>query len=79
MKVYATLIEDGEVVLKTWSSKAKFQSTEGWCNPKFISVACTEDLAGYEFSNERSMIVRSEDKLASELLLREAFFALKRK
>ena len=76
MKVYATQLVDGKVVLKDWPSKAVFQDREGWCNPKFINVAVTTDLPDYEFAHVRTMVVYTEDQKASKLLLQAKFFEL---
>ena len=42
-KVFATLVENGLVVLNTWSSAAQFGKTESWVDEKFIYVAISTD------------------------------------
>lgn len=50
MKVYATIKnEDGSVILKEWKSIKVFEANERWCDPKFINIAKTNQLEGYEF------------------------------
>ncbi len=45
-KVFATLIENNEVVLKTWSSAAAFSKVESWLDDKFIYIATSSDFKG---------------------------------
>ena len=45
-KVFATLVENGEVVLKTWSSAVVFEKTESWLDEKFIYAVTTSEFKG---------------------------------
>mgnify|MGYP003671158316 CR=1 FL=1 len=75
MKVYATELIDGEVVLRSWSSKAQFERLESWVDCRWINVTTTDGLKGYEFANEPSMVVYSAEKKASKTIMRDLFLA----
>jgi hypothetical protein len=45
-KVFATVLEKGNVLLKTWPSAKSFNKTESWLDPKFIYVATSDDFKG---------------------------------
>jgi hypothetical protein len=45
-KVFATQVEDGVVVLKTWPSAIAFEKTESWCSDEFIYTATSSDFNG---------------------------------
>jgi len=73
MKVYTTELKDGEVILNVYPSQKAFRETESWVDPRFINVACTEDLEGYEFANEKTCIVYTDIEIKSQLLLRDVY------
>jgi len=84
MKVYATMLnESGEVILKEWPSKKAFEANERWCDPKFINVAATNDLEGYEFYTPRQKdkpgIVYTSDQMESHIRLYRKFHELRAK
>lgn len=45
-KVFATLVIDGKVTLKTWPSKAAFNKYESWLDDKFIYLATSTEFKG---------------------------------
>lgn len=45
-KVFATLIEDNKVVLKTWPSANAFSRAESWVDNKFIYIATSKEFIG---------------------------------
>lgn len=73
MKVYTTEEREGTVVLTVYKSMKAFTSENKWCDPKFINVATTKDLDGFEFANEKSMIVYTDIENESRLMLRDIF------
>ena len=46
MKVFATLLINGGVLLKTWPSLAKFNKSESCFDDKFIFIATSKDFKG---------------------------------
>jgi hypothetical protein len=46
MKVFATMLENKEVVLKTWSSISDFNKTESWTDEAFIYIATSKEFKG---------------------------------
>jgi len=87
MKVYATLLNDeGKVILKEWPSAKVFQANERWCDQKFLNVAKTSDLKGYEYYPAKShrttcnfKIVYTNDQIKSRILLYYKFHELRTK
>lgn len=83
MKVYATVKNDkGDIVLKEWQSAKAFLVSDRWCDPKFINIATTKDLKGYEFypsSESKSFIVYTPAQIKSHELLYYKFHALRAK
>ena len=79
MKVYATTKIEGTVTLLEWPSQSAFTKVEGWCDEKWINVATTNDLEGYEFPEKGGFIVHTEDQLASHALLHELYLKVQPK
>jgi len=77
MNVYTTELVNGVVELTKYPSCKAFLSENNWCDDKFINVATTKDLEGYEYANEKSMIVYSDEQRKSQLMLRDMFLATK--
>jgi hypothetical protein len=81
-KVFATLVQNGKVVLKTWSSKKAFQSEESWLDEKFIFSCTSDDMKGggnlcnpmytYPHENGPFMIVYTPLQLEAHQLMCDA-------
>ena len=70
MKIYATEIKRGEVVVNQWPSKKAFESTESWVDPKFIHVATAKDLVDY-IDEPYSMVIQNPERIASRKALQQ--------
>jgi hypothetical protein len=73
MKVYATKVNDGQVILIEWTSQKAFERNQSWIDPKFIQVATTKDLDSYEFPYEKGMVVCGQDRIDGHNLLHSQF------
>lgn len=74
MKVYGAKVNCyGNVVLCTFPTKAAFELSESWIDPKWIRIATTKDLAAYEFPYEKGMVVYTEEQIAAWNKLHEAY------
>lgn len=82
MKVYATIkSEEGKVILKEWKSIKSFETNERWCDPKFINIAKTDQLEGYEFypSQSGNFIMYTLELIESYTLLYRQYHTLRAK
>lgn len=73
MKVYATVKQEGEVKLLSFSSQKAFMAEHSWIDPQFISIALSSDLELYEFPYEGGMIVVTQDQIDSHNLLHKQY------
>jgi len=73
MKVFVTKIDEGRVVLVTYSSQRAFvEDNNWWCDPSFIHIATSDILHGFEEAGVGSCIQYTDDEKASLALMREA-------
>ena len=73
MKVFATKVEGEKVVLVEWPSKKAFETVESWRDPKWISVATSEDLGFYKDPYEAGSVIYSQERIDSFNLMHDKY------
>jgi hypothetical protein len=83
-KVFAVILEDQDLVLKTWSSAKLFNKTESWLDDKFICIATSDDFKGNNsfpprgvfddeiIEGEVSFFIRTQNEIAAHNIMHDA-------